>query len=452
MSDFSITPIGHDLQMPTIDSILDDAGDRILAYHETQPGVPIPEAVEKTLNTLREIDLAILKMKRNIGASLSNIISGTGTVLDYLRITGLIALATIEALVLASGQQWAVWARMVMSTIKQVIATILDSIGFQLLVSTHELLLTLWADYREVFSQLSNAASGISAALGYNAEFLPALLYNIQNLYSAGAALLGVPAEESQIRFVVPYADFLSKWDTNFDTYAKDPGAILDDINQWVTEEALRTQSESAGIIHEQLTTVSDIVNEKAVELNNLVSAFDSLITGLPSEQFEQIQSWWEPINETIEQYRDEYIVPSINYLNEITEEIDRRSRESDITIDQFRALLAGIPDMLTGVFADNSDLGIYRQGLFNRLVANALGFGESSTESDIANKLANISPRIDLVRGTIDREDIVIDPFLGTTKELPQPPNMGTILSAISSAPSGSQDNILITAAKGLL
>ena len=400
---------------------------------------------EKIAGIVRRIDLNILRTQKKLSDSITAIVDGEAQVWHFLTLTSIGLIYMSAGLLSFSLQQWMSAAGSFIGKIRTITASIIDSLPVKLFLATHNMLSAVWIDYRNVFLSVNNAAAGLSATLGYSLEFLPTALNNIKNVYVQSATLLGFNTRASDISFLDFYAQFLEKWDNNFDRYARNPGMIMDDIQDWAELYAYQLIPGMDNGINTAIQNTMDIIDEKIDQIDELEESVNTLITELPEENFSRVQEWYAPIHAEITDFQDTYVTPALEYLNNLTDILDEHADKTDETLKEYLSLLANWPDVMSGIYFDASDIGEWNRSLFDYLVNNAGALSDSEIEDSLRDRL-----EATIQKPVIEAKVIVpADPGAGAsnpiTPPLKLPPIQGTIYAEILPGLTGSGSNTML-------
>lgn len=387
----------------------------------------------KVVATINLISANILETKYRVQKALGDIINTGGNIWDYMTV---IAWGSVQLSIKyfqLSGTFREVMAISWIAKLKTDIATFLDSIGVQLLISTHKLLLEVWTSYRDAFKSINTAAAGLSNSLGYGGEFFPLLLTNIQNVYVATSAIFGVQPQESKIKFLTTSAEYLNKWQARFDLYAQNPGAILDELNQWVLDNSELQYSSKFSSLQKLVGVLSTTVTTTVKNLETLENAVNKLINDLPDEVFARVQNWYAPIHTQITDFENTYITPAINYLDEITSELLRRSDASMEWEATWLKSFTNLPSVLVGMLFDTSAEGQRNRALLRYLIEHVGVLTETEEKENVAAWLeANIQKPGLKFDGTTYTPQPLPPPV--PKKPIPEPPPMvGSVFGVAS-------------------
>lgn len=113
---------------------------------------------------------------------------------------------------------------------KEKLGNVLEAIHFVDLVAVHEALLVLWPEWRDMWSQFSDAVSALAEQLGQGSGYIHAWLSTAHGLSMIGTSLLGLEPEIGELRAVEKSQEFFATIDAKMHQYAHDPGIIITDI------------------------------------------------------------------------------------------------------------------------------------------------------------------------------------------------------------------------------
>ncbi len=261
---------------------------------------------------IRKIDKRILSYERALGNTIRKIIEGNGRLRDYINLGVIIGLGVFTALLATSNAAWAAAARAFIATARSVIATFLDLIQIDLLIFGWRILMMVYPEYRKIFSGVMNAAAGTSERLGMSIAFVPAILNAAQGVVISSAQLLGIPSEKARFEFLDDAAKWIEKIGKQFGKYAKNPGAILDDLQNTIIRSSERGASNAAGQVLGDINRVEDTVLTFGENLFAVEASINSLVTTLPADVFAIVQEAWEPIHNDIIEWRETVYDPTV--------------------------------------------------------------------------------------------------------------------------------------------
>lgn len=265
---------------------------------------------------IHEVDLYMLRYQRALGNTIAKVLDGNGVVKDYINLGVLFSLGVITAYAAVGVDKWAVAVQTAVATIRTAIATVLDRLHVALIIAGHRVLTYFIPQYRELFEGIATAAAGISQTLGMGIEFLPSLLMNANAIMVNAAVIFGADPKQAQFEALPKLAQWLTGLQHSFDTYARNPGAILDSLQTFIVTEAQTQAAEGIGKLTSTINGLETTVTNTVDDFFTLEGSVNTLIEDLPGETFGVIQEWWGPIDESIQQWRTDVFNPAIEYLN----------------------------------------------------------------------------------------------------------------------------------------
>lgn len=408
-----------------------------------------PQTIAKTL---RDLDIAILKMKRDTGKKISNIFDGTASFTDYLDVGLLAAFAVVSALLIGSNAIWAVEARAGLNTMKSKIGAFLGSIGVRLLLTTHNLLMSVWTDYREFFEEIYNAAGGISSSLGYGLEFLPLALNNAEAVILASGAIIGKDPDEMKVSFLSTAATWIDRLDSNFNRYARNPGAVISDLNEFIKRESEKNFSDNFDGIIGTIGGIVDIAADTTQDVLDLETAIDTLIADLPADAFQAVQDVWGPFHADFTDFRDDYIIPSIEAVQDVVEQLTSDLDIERLTRAEMMDLFRSIPDGLIASLISNDVEGETSKRLLQWLLKNGATLGESSEPGELRKALdTKITSPPPIIRDRPDFDAGAVAEIQSTRVLIPPPP-AGDVYAAIGFGAGDDSGNSIINKIEGVM
>jgi len=401
---------------------------------------------------IRWVDLYLLAVQNDLNSKISGMIDGTADFWDWAYVMTGTAIAMIAMYGAVSAGSWGTLAHTAIRRASTLVATFFDTIGLQFIIATHKFLIAVWLDYRNMFRGISTAAAGLSQTLGYTLEFIPTAMYNLQTMFTSVFTLFGYPPQQTEIIFLQSYAELLERWDSNFSRYARDPAMIFDDLTEWINIYALNQELGYGNNVADDISNINDTVQEKADQLLAVETAFNQLIMDLPEETFTPWQEWYAPIHDQIEDFNNEYIIPSFDYLNEIVGILEEKANRNAPTWAEYIESLANFPDILSGIFLDASEVGKWNKNLFSYLVNRAGVWSDKQIEDSVAARLeADINPPV--IPFSSYKSPVL--PDLPTTPIIPltnPPPFTGNIYNGAALFNVESNENSILDACKGII
>lgn len=282
--------------------------------------------LEDVAQVIRDVDLWILRMQNGIASTVARVLSGEGNFRDYVNLAFITTITLISSYILGSKALWAQYTTQWFAQVVGAIATFMDKIGIRIITSVHMILMLVWEDYREIFTGIAQASAAISQRLGMGAAFLSNLFANAEAVWVNGAIMVGASADEAKIDFLGVAASWLNKLSNRFTIYAKNPGMILQDFNQYIALNAQRNIDRGFGQLSYGIEVLRDTVTGTVERLFNLTDSFNTLVAGLPGNVQEAIEGWWGPINDELYGWREEVWTPTMERIEDVIEVLQREA------------------------------------------------------------------------------------------------------------------------------
>lgn len=321
---------------------------------------------------IREVDLVILSYKKGLAATASAILAGNGGIIDWLNVIAIIGMQIVYTYTLASFHTLAKEAGNFISNAAIFIANFMKTAGVQLFLNSHKLLLIVWEDYRMLFVALNNAASGLSETIGMNAGFIATVMLAGKSLYVAGAAFAGKQPKEADMDYLDEMALFMNGIQNKWMKYARNPGTIIDALNEWVTNTATRQYINGIKGIKSVAGSALKIVTEKAEQIDKIGESLDALINTLPDEGYEVLTEWWEQHLAGYDFIQEEYIDPILEGIDEAIRVYGLQVDDNRMSISEIAYWLSRLPSRIVGSITGIGPENKLRNELFTKLVESS--------------------------------------------------------------------------------
>lgn len=169
---------------------------------------------------------------------------------------------------------------------KDRLGNILEAVHFVDLLAVHDVLLTLWPEWRGIFTPFQDAISALAEQLGQGSGYIHAWLSVTHSLSLVGTSLLNLPPEIGELRTLEKSREFMEQIDQKFRAYSHDPGLIAADIVEAIyipyAEEIRDTQTATIDSIRE--------TREYALDLNQSLTALDGDLNTLVAVTLPEFQ------------------------------------------------------------------------------------------------------------------------------------------------------------------
>lgn len=212
---------------------------------------------------------------------------------------------------------------------------ILEAIHFVDLIAVHQVLLAIWPQWRELFTQFSDAISALAEQLGQGSGYIHAWLSVAHGLSMVGTSLLGIDPKVGEIRAMETSQNFMKRLDERFRTYSHDPGEIVVDIiNDVYIPYAEEIRDTHTGTI-EAIKDTRDYTLTLDQNLNKLDDAIQNLIEATIPELRGKMAENFSGLREVISFYTDWLegtVLPGIDLsINVLEERADRLERSNEV-------------------------------------------------------------------------------------------------------------------------
>ena len=185
--------------------------------------------------------------------------------------------------------------------IKEGILKITDSMIWINIETIHLMLKVFWPQYTDMIGDFSQAVAALADELGEGSGYILAYFQLQSAIAHNTGALLGMPAQATELESYNKIADFTKRIDDRFRRYAYDPGLIYTDF----LEEVVIPSSETLKDAQQGLVSEVRENHERNVEMNlavtNIETAVDDFIEAMPPEIAAQIEKRWSPIRDWME-------------------------------------------------------------------------------------------------------------------------------------------------------
>lgn len=202
-----------------------------------------------------------------------------------------------------------------LAQLKSVTGSVLARLHFSELYSLNQIAIILLPFYEELWDAMYKAMGALAEELGLGVGTITAFLRNANALIVSTYTAVGYSMNEAEVIYMQSSNEFFSKVDGRFERYARNPEFIFKDINEEIVKPALLVQSETQ---YQQALMLERTVN-KLVETDNNVQAVENslkqMVADLPDEINEVVSQRTDVFFETIDDFREDYIVPTLDKL-----------------------------------------------------------------------------------------------------------------------------------------
>jgi len=212
-------------------------------------------------------------------------------------------------------------------SIKAGITKLTDSMLWINIELLHYILSTTWKPYREMMGDFAQAVAALADELGEGSGYILAY-FQLQNAiaHSTGA-LLGMPAQATELESYTKIAEFTKKIDDRFRRYAYDPGLIYSDF----LEEVVIPSSETMKDAQQGLVSEVRENHNRNVELNsavvNIKTAVEDFIEAMPPEIAAQIEERWKPIRDWMDSNYNKFAEELLRITGDIATALELRQQ-----------------------------------------------------------------------------------------------------------------------------
>ena len=212
-------------------------------------------------------------------------------------------------------------------SIKAGITKLTDSMLWINIELLHYILSTTWKPYREMMGDFAQAVAALADELGEGSGYILAY-FQLQNAiaHSTGA-LLGMPAQATELESYTKIAEFTKKIDDRFRRYAYDPGLIYSDF----LEEVVIPSSETMKDAQQGLVSEVRENHNRNVELNsavvNIQTAVEDFIEAMPPEIAAQIEERWKPIRDWMDSNYNKFAEELLRITGDIATALELRQQ-----------------------------------------------------------------------------------------------------------------------------
>lgn len=221
--------------------------------------------------------------------------------------------------------------------VKLSIGDFLNNAHLSLFAGINSLLQILSPEYANAWKTLLDAVSGLVDSLGLGVSAFTGIFLATRLVYYDIYSILGAEPGEIETQYWNDVGAFLTQVNDDFDIYARDPNQIFVDFQNTVLFPALQAKNEQDIAIGEAIVEINDTVQEKALQLTNLVTDFNTLIDSFGDEVADAIRENLSVITGPIAEFYSNTIDPILTTLNDavgiVEDNVERAIRYSGLFV-----------------------------------------------------------------------------------------------------------------------
>jgi len=223
--------------------------------------------------------------------------------------------------------------------IESVVKEMVGKLNLDLLMTINDVLISLIPQYRAVWQDLYTAIGGIAEELSLGVGTIANTMRNIEMTITSALMLAGLPEESASIQYFLNSADTYERIEENFETYARNPQQIFEDLRTWILVPSL----ENIGEFREGVDDSLGEFNEKLQTFSGHLIDFNDNLTltveELPDEIEEVVNNRIGPFITNMNVFVEEQVIPFTEKVDEIDGILDdfiEREERRAVWLDEY--------------------------------------------------------------------------------------------------------------------
>ena len=221
-----------------------------------------------------------------------------------------------------------------LDTMKVSIGTFLKAIHYDTIVSVHRVAFLVSEDYRKMVTGVYNEIATFSASLGLGSTFILSAMQNARSIVLTTSTLLGRKYDMAEISWLATFHDYLKVFQSRAYRYRNNPGAVLYDLDQLITRDAIDAQGMAIRGIFESIKEVSSTIQTTVNRVVTLRDEVNEFVADLPLFIRKEIEPELAPIIARFDQFITQKYDPLKREFNTIIQEIGLTQIEHKTKVD----------------------------------------------------------------------------------------------------------------------